>query len=85
MELEPFFIMMLKIVHQKLGESPMGEDSRSDIKHFAGVLVVDLTRSQFPKPIDYQDLPATRQEAMAAVTPAEYDALRRRFLTAIDK
>ena len=36
---------------------------------------VDLTASQFEGPIGYDDLPATREEALADTSPAEYRAL----------
>lgn len=39
----------------------------------------DLTASQFPAPVSYSDLPATRCEALAGCTSAEYEELSRCF------
>ena len=36
----------------------------------------DLTISQFADPIPFEDLPATREEAMADTSPKQYEALR---------
>ncbi|MDN2582843.1 hypothetical protein [Aquibium sp. ELW1220] len=39
----------------------------------------DLTASQFDEPVSYDDLPASRAEAMADTSPAQYQALRSRL------
>lgn len=39
----------------------------------------DFTISQFDRPIPFQDMPATRADAMADTSPAQYQALRRRL------
>ena len=39
----------------------------------------DLTISQFRQPIPFEDLPATREEAMADTSPKQYEALRSRL------
>jgi hypothetical protein len=36
---------------------------------------LDLTQSQFSAPIAYDDLPATREDAMADTSQAQYEAL----------
>jgi len=43
----------------------------------------DFTSSQFDTPIPYDDLPATREEAMSDTTPAQYEALRRSLKAAL--
>ncbi|WP_187970527.1 YunG family protein [Aquibium microcysteis] len=40
---------------------------------------VDLTAGQFDAPIVYEDRPASRAEAMADTSPAQYHALRSRL------
>jgi len=40
---------------------------------------VDLTASQFDAPVAYEDRPASRAEALADTSPAQYDALRSRL------
>lgn len=37
---------------------------------------VDLTAGQFDGPVSYEDFPASRDEAMADTSPAQYRALR---------
>ena len=39
----------------------------------------DFTVSQFDRPIPFEDTPASRAEAMADTSSAQYDALRRRL------
>ncbi len=39
----------------------------------------DFTVSQFDRPIPFEDLPSSREEAMADTSPAQYAALRRRL------
>ena len=39
----------------------------------------DFTVSQFDRPIPFEDTPASRAEAMADTSQAQYDALRRRL------
>ena len=39
----------------------------------------DLTVSQFACPIPFEDLPASRAEAMADTSPEQYEALRSRL------
>src|SRR3954453_2264275 len=38
----------------------------------------DLTMSQFDRPIGYDDLPSSRDEALSDTSPARYELLRRR-------
>lgn len=45
---------------------------------------VDLTDAQFPEPIDYEDIPSTRDEAMYCLNPGEYDELHRRLLEELE-
>ncbi len=39
----------------------------------------DMTVSQFDRPIPFEDRPATREEAMADTSEAQYHALKRRL------
>lgn len=39
----------------------------------------DLTIGQFASPIPFEDLPATREDALADTSPAQYAALRERL------
>jgi len=51
----------------------------SDAWHFYNRIAgqrQDLTDSQFPAPIHYDDLPGSREEALADATPTQYAALR---------
>ncbi|MGI9491243.1 MAG: YunG family protein [Geminicoccaceae bacterium] len=41
---------------------------------------VDLTASQFDQPIDYADLPSSREEAEQDIARAEYSALKSAYL-----
>lgn len=43
---------------------------------------LDLTESQFPRHVSYEDLPAAPHEAEAACTPAQLVALEARFRAA---
>ncbi len=49
----------------------------------AGV-VVDFTADQFANPIVYDDIPATRAEAMACVEAKEYQVLRDKLVAALE-
>jgi len=44
----------------------------------------DFTASQFDRPIVYDDVPATREEAFADTNAAQYDYLRRAVVEALD-
>jgi len=43
---------------------------------------IDATAGQFPSPLSYLDLPATRAEAFADTSQAQYDELFRQFAVA---
>ncbi|MCA0250274.1 MAG: hypothetical protein LCH93_26985 [Proteobacteria bacterium] len=39
---------------------------------------LDLTESQFERPLEYQDLPSNRAEALEDTSPRQYELLKRR-------
>jgi hypothetical protein len=48
-------------------------------------LRLDLTADQFSNPLEYRDAPASRDDALADTTPAQYHELARRFGSAIGR
>ena len=40
---------------------------------------LDLTESQFSRPLEYQDLPSSRSEAFEDTSPGQYELLKRRI------
>ena len=50
--------------------------------HFYNLIAgrrIDFTSDQFADPIDYEDLPSHREEAMSDTNPGQYRALRERL------
>ena len=50
-----------------------------------GGVGVDATADQFPEPIHYLDLPASREEAFADTNEAQYAELSRRFAACLER